>query len=337
MTQAQASTPHLLVAVAIAPGIGLGVSSVERTWSIATSDPIAAFAELDQELAPRWAWWGRETSDQLVARDVTIDRCWDVFTVHRLIFGGWRTSVGHVWAALNGLSTDSVPKMGQLGLLDIPVDDGDTSDPVQPDGHLRPDWTNDGWQTPDRLAVWAELILQAAQRQEVLLAQLPDPSRARSTARSESAADFLCAEMAGRGLPINTMEAVRLIEAAAGRRPKNYDDEDEIRAVRDAAVLSHLDPPQEVNLRNPGEVKRMFEREGFDLPDTRAWRLEQLAESAPLAAAFLSWRKAERIATTYGYSWLDEHVGDGRLRGGWSSSDGAAGRMTASALSLIHI
>jgi DNA polymerase I len=38
------------------------------------------------------------------------------------------------------------------------------------------------------------------------------------------------------------------------------------------------------------------------------------------------------MATTYGYGWLDEHVGDdGRLRGGWSGSDGAAGRMTAQA------
>jgi DNA polymerase-1 len=48
--------------------------------------------------------------------------------------------------------------------------------------------------------------------------------------------------------------------------------------------------------------------------------------------ALLEWRKAERIATTYGYAWLDEHLGaDGRLRGTWTGSDGAAGRMTASA------
>jgi DNA polymerase-1 len=46
----------------------------------------------------------------------------------------------------------------------------------------------------------------------------------------------------------------------------------------------------------------------------------------------LAWRKVERIATTYGYRWLDEHLGaDGRLRGAWTGCDGAAGRMTASA------
>src|SRR5690606_10116948 len=37
-------------------------------------------------------------------------------------------------------------------------------------------------------------------------------------------------------------------------------------------------------------------------------------------------------ATTYGYGWLDRHLGaDGRLRGEWTASDGAAGRMTATA------
>jgi DNA polymerase-1 len=48
--------------------------------------------------------------------------------------------------------------------------------------------------------------------------------------------------------------------------------------------------------------------------------------------ALLEWRKAERIATTYGYAWLDRDLGaDGRLRGAWTGCDGAAGRMTAGA------
>ena len=71
---------------------------------------------------------------------------------------------------------------------------------------------------------------------------------------------------------------------------------------------------------------------GIELPDTRAWRLRALAGTHPLVDALLTWRKAERVATTYGYAWLDEHLGaDGRLRGYWTGSDGAAGRMTASA------
>jgi DNA polymerase-1 len=38
------------------------------------------------------------------------------------------------------------------------------------------------------------------------------------------------------------------------------------------------------------------------------------------------------VSTTFGYGWLDANVGaDGRLRGEWAGSDGAAGRMTATA------
>ena len=71
---------------------------------------------------------------------------------------------------------------------------------------------------------------------------------------------------------------------------------------------------------------------GFDVPDTRSWRLERLRGAHPALDALLGWRKSERLATTYGYGWLDRHVGpDGRLRGAWSGSDGAAGRMTAQA------
>ncbi|MCB0958295.1 MAG: hypothetical protein KDB04_02070, partial [Acidimicrobiales bacterium] len=78
--------------------------------------------------------------------------------------------------------------------------------------------------------------------------------------------------------------------------------------------------------------KTMLRMVGVEVPDTRAWRLEGLRHEHPLVDALLTWRKAERVATTFGYAWLDEHLGDdGRFRGEWTGSDGAAGRMTASA------
>ncbi|SNQ49642.1 hypothetical protein FRACA_3590001 [Frankia canadensis] len=71
---------------------------------------------------------------------------------------------------------------------------------------------------------------------------------------------------------------------------------------------------------------------GIDVPDTRSGRLEPLRAAHPVVGALLDWRRAERIATTYGHRWLDTHVGaDGRLRGRWHASDGGAGRMTAQA------
>jgi DNA polymerase-1 len=85
-----------------------------------------------------------------------------------------------------------------------------------------------------------------------------------------------------------------------------------------------------VDLRNPAQVRSLLDRVGIDLPDTRAWRLEAFRGAHPVVEELLRWRKAERISTTYGYGWLDDNVGpEARLRGGWSGSDGAAGRMTA--------
>jgi DNA polymerase-1 len=86
-----------------------------------------------------------------------------------------------------------------------------------------------------------------------------------------------------------------------------------------------------VDLRSPGQIKRLLAQVGVEVADTRAWRLRALQDSHPLVDAILAWRKVERIATTYSYAWLDDHLGDdGRLRGDWTACDGAAGRMTAS-------
>jgi DNA polymerase-1 len=79
-------------------------------------------------------------------------------------------------------------------------------------------------------------------------------------------------------------------------------------------------------------VRSLLARVGLDLPDTRSWRLAPHAIASPGVAALLSWRKAERTATTYGWRWLDTYVRpDNRLRGEWGCADGGAGRMTASA------
>lgn len=321
-----------LVGLAISPGVGLGLARGDDRWAIDTGDPLGWLGELTQSAAPRWVWWGRETTALVASAGIGIDRCWDIVAVHRLLSGGWRASIAEVWAELHGFALETIPKMGQLGLLDAPAEEGDPADATMPDGHLRPEWIDGGFgRSPERLAEWAALALRAASLQDAAIDTRSDPPRCRSTARSESAAELLCAEMSTTGLPIDEPAALNLIAESAGRRPTSWADEEQIQAERDAVVFDQLDPRREVNLRNPAEVKRMLAQQGFDLPDTRAWRLETLRETKPLIDALLTWRKAERIATTYGYRWLDEHVSGGRLRGSWSSSDGAAGRMTASA------
>lgn len=321
------------LAVAFTDKTGIGLATSVASLTIRCDDPIAVIAAIEAERRVRWVWWDRSTADQLVERGVAVDRCWDTLTVHRLLHGGWRTSVARVWAWLHGLSADSLPTMGQLDLLGDHGDEGDDpDDPIRPDGHLRPEWVAGGWaDSLERLRKWAELALSVAEMQHALLDERPHPQQAVSTAHSESAAEFLCAELACQGLPIDETEALRIIGEAVGPRPADERDALRIQRERDQAVVVHLGPGPSIDLRNPAEVKGMLRRVAVDVPDTRAWRLEQHRDTHPVVEALLQWRKSERIATTYGYRWLDEHVHDGRLHGEWTSSDGAAGRMTASA------
>lgn len=319
------------VAIALHDRVGLGLAVSSDRLAVPSTDPLPLVAMIEHELGPRWVWWDRTTSDPLADAGVPIARSWDVLTVHRLLCGTWRTSIAGAWAWLDGLAADSVPTMGQLDLLSEHGDEGDPDVPVRPDGHLRPEWIAGGWaSTPARLAAWADVALEAHQRQRDRIATADDPARVLSTAHSESAAEFLCAELSHRGLPIDVDEALRIIGDAVGPRPTDDTDAQRRRDERDRHVLCHLGPGPRIDLRNPSDVKAMLRQVGVDVPDTRASRLERHRDDHPVVAALLEWRKAERIATTYGYRWLDEHVRDGRLRGEWSSSDGAAGRMTAS-------
>jgi DNA polymerase-1 len=142
---------------------------------------------------------------------------------------------------------------------------------------------------------------------------------------------LLCAELSADGLPVDRAKLEELLTELIGPRPRGPADATAIRAARDERVLRHAPDGAARDLRSPLQVKSLLAAVGIDVPDTRAWRLEEFRDRSPLVAALLEWRKAERIATTYGYAWLDEHLGqDGRLRGAWTGSDGAAGRMTAS-------
>ncbi|HBU03881.1 MAG TPA: hypothetical protein DEA70_05285, partial [Acidimicrobiaceae bacterium] len=76
------------VGIVLAPGVGVGFARGDDRWSVATADPVALIAEAATADAPRWVWWGRETSDLLA--DLPIDRCWDVATVHRFLHGTWK-------------------------------------------------------------------------------------------------------------------------------------------------------------------------------------------------------------------------------------------------------
>jgi len=309
-----------LLGLAVAGG-DAGLATTAGRWVA----PDSVIGPLEDELRPRWVVWSGGTAATLAARGVRLATCWDIAAVHRLLFGGWQAGPGLAWARLRGL--DTVPEAGPPDLFHL-ADDGDPEEPVDPGGHLRPDWVSGGWAaSPARTARWAGLAVTVAELQQEAL----DGPRAAATARSESTAELLCAELSADGLPMDRARAEQILATFIGPRPRDGEAAARSRAARDAEVLRHAPPGAPADLRSPAQVRSLLSRIGVDVPDTRAWRLEQFRGAHPLVAALLEWRKAERIATTYGYAWLDTHLGDdGRLRGMWTGSDGAAGRMTAS-------
>jgi DNA polymerase-1 len=293
----------------------------------------AQVRELDHEARPRWVVWSNETALALLPHGVRLTACWDLAAVHRLLSGSWAGDAGRVWAAACGLPPDGLPRVAPHDLFHQAADDDAGEGATDGAGYLRAEWVESEWRRDlAALTTWGELALEAGARQQRQLEALADRPHATATARSESAAELLCAELTTHGLPVNRAAAEALMAEHVGPRPRTEREAAALRAQRDQLVLRHAPSGMSYDLRSPAQVRSLLMACGVDLPDTRAWRLEGVRDAHAVVPALLQWRKSERIATTYGYSWLDEHVGaDGRLRGSWTGSDGAAGRMTASA------
>jgi DNA polymerase-1 len=330
-----------LVGLAVAPDgiVAVAADGLAAGWA----GSVGELGIADDEVRPRWVTWSQEDAQRLVARGVRLATCWDVATVHRLLFGGWRADPGFAWASLRGLPLDGVPAprptgtAGMADLFDVAREEVQTeaagtaadAGPVGEDGYLRLDWTRGGWAgSPERLLSWARLAKQAAGLQR---AALEAHAGGAATVRAESTVELLCAELSADGLPMDRDAAEQVLAGFIGPRPRGGAEAAAMRAARDGAVLRHAPAGVTADLRSTVQVRSLLAAAGIDVPDTRAWRLEEFKDTSPLVAALLEWRKVERIATTYGYGWLDENLGpDGRLRGAWTGSDGAAGRMTAS-------
>jgi DNA polymerase-1 len=320
-------------------GSHLAVAAAASVWSTTGADPAPVVAELERRLSPRWVWWSSaDQAGPLVAAGVRPAACWDLAAVHRLLRGGAADEPAQVWALACELAPGGVPASGQLDLLsaagtallaDLPRD---ADDPIQPDGYLRPGCWESSWlaRSPRRTARWAQLAGWVAQRQLDLLVGRTAGGDARTTARAESAAALLSVELAVDGLPLEVAEAERVIGGFIGPRPGTETERLERRRQRDSVVLRQTRGAS-ADLRNPAQVRQLLADVGVTVPDTRSWRLEPFRSLHPVVEALVQWRKAERMETTYGYTWLDRHVSGDRLRGRWHASDGAAGRMTAQA------
>nr|WP_196791231.1 DNA polymerase [Motilibacter aurantiacus] len=329
------------LAVAVVPGRGVGLAWAGGTRAV-VGDP-RQVAEQLAVLGPRWTWWSaREAARPLVAAGFRPRACWDLGAVGMLLHGLRRSGPEAVWAAAHGreLPPEPGPRSHAPSLFDLP-DAEDADGPVRADGQLASSWVRGGWAGDiDDAARWAELAARLQRQQEALLRGLPDPRPAAApgspglallTAYAESAAALLAVELEHDGLPLDEEAMTGLLAQMIGPRPADAAAEAAMRAARDERVLRRFPGPP-VDLRNPAVVRELLTRVGIDVPDTRSWRLERYAATSAPVAELLAWRKTERVATTYGWSWIDRNVGpDWRLRGEWGWADGGAGRMTASA------
>lgn len=314
-------------AYAVGPGL-------DEVWPRA--DLPRRFAEADTRLGPRWIVWSADAGlRDVVAAGIPVGRTWDLAEVHRLLHGGWHARPGHVFAGCAGLPEADVPhppRAHPAGFEEdlFEVSAAEDGSLTTPGGHLRADALDRWASTAHRLREVAQLALWCQYRQEEVLRTITAPERSVHTAWSESAAAVLCLELERDGLPVDRLAAEDLISASAGARPHDEAEAVGIRAERDRVVLAHAPGRERTDLRNPAQVRDLLASVGVQVPNTRAWVLEPYRQTHPLVDALLTWRKDERIATTYGYRWLDDHVGaDDRLRGAWTACDGAAGRMTA--------
>ncbi|HET7800565.1 MAG TPA: DNA polymerase [Humibacillus xanthopallidus] len=331
----KASGPSL-VALVVGPQWAYAVGpGIDESWPLAEVG--RRLVATSSRLGPRWVVWSAATAlSGVVGAGIDVARTWDLAETHRLLHGGWAASPGHVLAACRGLDEAGVPlpRTQRLSGFDGDLFDlADAGDPtlLTSEGHLRADALSRALD-PRQVRELAVLALecQAAQHAELERIGGDHLARLERTVWSESAAAVLCLELERDGLPVDRLAAEDLIAASAGPRPRDDADAARIRSERDRAVLRHAPGRERTDLRNPAQVRDLLAFVGVDVPNTRAWVLEPYRVTHPLVDALLRWRKDERIATTYGYRWLDDHVGpDDRLRGGWTACDGAAGRMTA--------
>ena len=233
-----------LVALAARPGVGLGLATARGSWALAWADPRGVIEPVERSIGPRWVLWSRETALELAGSGVRLARAWDLAAVHRLLFGGSAAECGRLWAGGQGLDPEALPTAAPHDLFSSITEDGDDpEEPVRADGHLRPEWTAGGWgASPSRLRRWAELGLQVAVLQHARLAELGAHPLALSTARSESVAELLCAEMTADGLPMDRATAEEILAGFVGNPAGSDEAEVAGRAARRRGAAARSRP-----------------------------------------------------------------------------------------------
>jgi DNA polymerase I len=136
--------------------------------------------------------------------------------------------------------------------------------------------------------------------------------------------------MSSVGVPIDAngwREHAQMTEAAAARR------EDELKA------LAPENPDGKVwNFGSPQQVRKAATLLGINLPDTRDETLALYANKHEFIATLRDYRKASKLASTYGAAWLENgYHRDSRIYASWRQLRAATGRMACDHPNLQNI
>jgi DNA polymerase I len=136
--------------------------------------------------------------------------------------------------------------------------------------------------------------------------------------------------MSGAGVPIDAdgwREHARKTEADAARL------KDELNAL----APEHPDG-KEWNFGSHQQVRKAAKLLGVDLPDTRDETLALYANEHQFISALRDYRKAAKLASTYGAGWLENgYHQDGRIYASWRQLRAATGRMACDHPNLQNI
>jgi DNA polymerase I len=183
--------------------------------------------------------------------------------------------------------------------------------------HQNSDWA--GTLTPEMIEYAAKDVHVLLPLYEVLQAKIGEADLT-YVAEIEHRALPAVVWMSSAGVPIDAdgwREHARRTEADAARL------KDKLKA------LAPEHPEGEVwNFGSPQQVRRAAKLLGVDLPDTRDETLARFAKEHNFIATLRDYRKASKLASTYGAGWLESgYHRDGRVYASWRQLRAATGRM----------
>lgn len=276
---------------------------------------MSAVRERERDGAVRWVWWSAAgLYPALLSAGIRVGRCHDVALTDALLLGrdGPEPALDQARARLRGAAQAS-PPAGQVQEALFDAGAAEPADPRDTMGAL--------------VKVHADQVARLAADEH--------PGKFALLASAESAGALVAAEMSEAGLPWRPEVHDELLTgllgprpALPGQRPARLAE----LAGQIAAALPAHPPRPPVNPDSPGQLLRALAADGVRLPSTRLAVLREVDH--PAIAPLLEYKELARLHSSFGWTWLDTWVTDGRFRpeyvvggvvsGRWASRGGGA-------------